>query len=126
MPKRIGLLIAISLAEDLLHTGAFMTTSKLIDNNRRSHAAKVLAQASKKSQAHENHETLDHAGDNNSAESADTTSAMKDVMSTLNEQYGVIREDILKLREDLAHGYDLIKDMVDTKLNIKSLLRLVK
>ena len=44
-------------------------------------------------------------------------------MSSLNEQYNVIREDIMKLREDLAQGYDLIKNVIETKLSIKSLLR---
>jgi len=111
-----------------------MTTTKIIDNKRRSHAAKVLAQASKKNQVHEHHETSETSTEGNSntasmetSENAETlTSTMTDVRNTLNEQYSVIREDVLKLREDLAHGYDIIKEVVDTKLNIRSLLRLSK
>lgn len=94
-----------------------MTTAKLIDNNRRSHAAKVLAQASKKNQTEHHTETTAEM-------SSETTESENDVFSTLTEQYGVIREDILKLREDLAHGYDLLKEYAETKLSVKSLLRL--
>lgn len=31
----------------------------------------------------------------------------------LEGQYQVIKDDVLKLREDLAHGYDLIKKIVE-------------
>lgn len=99
-----------------------MTTSKLIDNNRRTHAAKVLAQASKKNQLHE-HETTENEATETSHDTDSTTTARSEMFSSLNEQYTVIREDILKLREDLAHGYDLVKEMIDSKLSIKSLLR---
>ncbi len=85
-----------------------MTTSKLIDNNRRTHAAKVLAQASKKNQTSEEevHEKKTHLS-----------------KKSLNEQYAVIRGDVLKLREDLAHGYDLLKDYIESKVNLRTLIR---
>jgi gas vesicle protein len=36
----------------------------------------------------------------------------KDVMS---DQYNVIRKDVLKLREDLSHAYDLIKKLMQNQ-----------
>lgn len=105
-----------------------MTTSKLIDNNRRTHAAKVLAKTSAKNQHHDEENENDantasmESGENSEASASNQT----DIFGSLNEQYIVIREDILKLREDLAQGYDLIKDIIDSKLNIKSLLKLSK
>ena len=70
-------------------------TAKLMDNNRRAHAAKVLAQASKKNQEHEETTTVNSEVESTEVESSNGFAA-------LNDQYLVIREDILKLREDLA------------------------
>lgn len=94
-----------------------MTTAKLLDNNRRSHAAKVLAQASKKNQNHNEESSVEE----NSTTEVETESTS--TFSALNEQYGVIREDILKLREDLAQGYDLLKDYIESKVSLRSLIR---
>lgn len=96
-----------------------MTTSKLIDNNRRTHAAKVLAEASKKNQEH-----ADHTAHNTEA-STETIEVKDEGFGTLNEQYNVIREDILKLREDLAQGYDLLKDFIASKANVRSITNLI-
>ncbi len=104
-----------------------MTTAKLIDNNRRSHAAKVLAKASKKNQSHEHDSVNAEAEGSETVESTDSsTTAREEILGTLNEHYTVIREDILKLREDLAKGYDVVKELIDTKLNIKTLLPLLR
>ena len=89
-----------------------MTTSKLIDNNRRVHAAKVLAQASKKNQTH-----------NEPSQTAPVDEKDNSALASLNKQYEVIREDILKLREDLADGYDLLKDYLESKVNLRTLIR---
>ena len=43
--------------------------------------------------------------------------------NALVEQYNVIREDIMKLRDDLAHGYDMARDMLDKKTLMKELLK---
>lgn len=113
-----------------------MSTTKLIDNNRRTHAAKVLAQASKKHQEH--HESSEGAeqdvnGKNQDInESISQTSAYKEDMSVkdndrsnqIMEQYRIIRDDVLKLREDLSQGYDLLKEWVDTKISVRNILRL--
>ena len=40
---------------------------------------------------------------------------------TLKDQYNVIRKDLLKLREDIAKGYDMAKN-VDKKSLVKQLL----
>lgn len=108
-----------------------MSTTKLMDNNRRTHAAKVLAEASKKNQHPQEgeHTTLrsQQAADNTdfSAEASETNTEHEifSQNTSINEQFHVIRQDILKLREDLAHGYDLVKDWVETKMSIRTLLR---
>jgi hypothetical protein len=41
----------------------------------------------------------------------------------LKDQYYVIRDDLLRLKTDLAKGYDLAKDWVDSKPMIKKVLR---
>lgn len=44
------------------------------------------------------------------------TSALENVdVSGLREQYKVIREDIIKLRNDLQKGYDMAKGAVEKK-----------
>ncbi len=83
-----------------------MSKTKLIDNNRRTHSAKVLAQPSKKQKTHE--EASDHS---------------KDTSRQILEQYRIIRKDVLKLREDLSQGYDLVKEWIVTKISIRNILR---
>jgi hypothetical protein len=99
-----------------------MSTTKLIDNNRRTHAAKVLAQTSKKSQE-QNVKT--GSDDENITETTAFNQDMseKDTNQIL-EQYRIIREDVLKLREDLSEGYDLLKQWIDSKISVRNLLRL--
>lgn len=41
----------------------------------------------------------------------------------LVDQYKVIREDIMKLREDLSKGYDMAKSLMD-KRNLTQMLKL--
>ena len=40
----------------------------------------------------------------------------------LKEQYNVIKQDLLKLREDLSRGYDMAKSTVEKKGFIRELL----
>lgn len=68
-------------------------TTKLIDKNRRVHMAKILAQS-----GHKNKRT-----------------------EALSGQFRVIRQDVLRLREDLAHGYELIKEWIETVISRRSL-----
>lgn len=44
-------------------------------------------------------------------------------IKNLQNQYNVIRDDILKLREDLQKGYDMARGMVDRKSLIKDFLK---
>lgn len=92
-------------------------TTKLMDNNRRAHAAKVLAKASKK------HQEEDVEVDQKDVEVEESDGGQSQVFNSLNDQYQVIREDILKLREDLGHGYDLLKEYLETKISIRTLLK---
>lgn len=92
-----------------------MTTSKLIDNNRRVHAAKVLAESSKKNQIQEEEVS--------EIKMTKLSKSKSKGENLLNEQYQIIREDVLKLREDLAHGYDLLKDYIESKVNLRTFIR---
>lgn len=86
-------------------------STKLVDNKRRNHAEKVLRTASKKTK--------------NEAEASATAvkaQIKKNIDPSLREQYEVIRKDLLKLRDDLAKGYDLAKTMVEKKGFVKQLL----
>lgn len=62
-----------------------MAATNLMNNNRRAHSIKVLAQANK---------PLPHRKTEN---------------KSLSHQYKIIRKDVLRLRNDLALGYDLLK-----------------
>ncbi len=42
----------------------------------------------------------------------------------LVEQYRVIREDLMKLRDDVTRGYDMAKDAVDKKTIVSELMKL--
>ena len=77
-----------------------MSTTKLIDNNRRTHAIKILAQASRKHQS------------TNEEQSNRNDDLGASVKSDLIHQYEVIRKDVLKLREDLGVGYDVLKSRI--------------
>ena len=90
-----------------------MNTSKLVDNKRRSHVEKVLHRMSKK--ASQPKPTHAESGESIEGEVVDT--------SMLREQYEIIRNDILKLREDLSKGYDIAKSMLEKKGIITQLLR---
>lgn len=46
----------------------------------------------------------------------------KGTENSLKEQYDIIRNDLLKLREDLSRGYDMAKSMVDRKTLVKQFL----
>lgn len=39
-------------------------------------------------------------------------------------QYRVIKDDLMKLREDLTRGYDMAKDAVDKKTILNELMKL--
>ncbi|MBA2403860.1 MAG: hypothetical protein H0V66_03740 [Bdellovibrionales bacterium] len=91
-----------------------MPKTKLVDNNRRTHAAKVLAETSKKNQEHEEVATA--------TESEGTVRANKNV-DAITGHYEVIRQDVFKLREDLVHGYELLKDWVETNFSRRTLFK---
>lgn len=99
-------------------------TTKLMDNNRRAHAAKVLAKASRKHQEeNEGDVEVDQRDVEVDQSDAGQAESQSRGFNSLNDQYLVIREDILKLREDLAHGYDLLKEFIETKVSIRTLLK---
>ena len=62
-----------------------MAATNLMNNNRRTHSIKVLAKANK------------------------PLPSKKTENKSLSHQYKIIRKDVLKLRNDLALGYDLLK-----------------
>jgi hypothetical protein len=45
------------------------------------------------------------------------------VIDPLKDQYEVIRQDVLRLRDDLSKGYDLIKETFEKKGIISELLK---
>lgn len=44
--------------------------------------------------------------------------------SVLAEQYRVIRNDLLKLRDDISRGYTMARDMYGKKTLVKDLMKL--
>lgn len=76
--------------------------SKTNENRRKLHAAQLVKQMNK--QSHSDSEQGDK--------------------SVLVEQYKVIREDLMKLREDLTHGYGVAKEAVNKKTIISELMKL--
>lgn len=44
--------------------------------------------------------------------------------SALAQQYRVIKEDLMKLRDDVTRGYDMAKEAVDKKTIISELMKL--
>lgn len=79
---------------------------KSVVNKHKSHTDKVLKGMSKNAQA---------------ATSIAKDKIVANLDPTLKDQYNVIRKDLLKLREDLAKGYDMAKS-VDKKNLVKQLL----
>ena len=71
-----------------------MTATKLTENNRRVSMAKTLAHTDKKSKLQK--------------------------QNALKNQYKIIRSDVLKLRKDLAHGYDLLRNLIESKVSRKN------
>jgi hypothetical protein len=86
-------------------------SNKLVDNKRSSHAEKVLKTMSKK------------ATQPGSPTASPVSEKKVSVIDPLREQYDVIREDILKLREDLSKGYDLARSTFEKKGLISELLK---
>ncbi len=84
-----------------------MSTTKLVNNKRRNHAAKVLQQMSKRlgaeNEVHSTEETH---------ESGDTKRSKVSALKALRNQYEVIRKDIMKLREDLNQTYGIAREYV--------------
>ena len=77
--------------------------SKQNENRRKLHVSQLAKQMGKKTDQTED-ESIEEGG--------------------LTEQYRVIREDLMKLREDLNRGYDMAKEAVDKKTIINELMKL--
>ena len=77
--------------------------SKNHDNRRKLHAAQLAKQVN-----HQNEQNDSIEGDENAFLS----------------QYKVIREDLMKLREDLGRGYDMAKDAVDKRTILSEIMKL--
>ncbi len=77
--------------------------SKQNDNRRKLHVSQLAKQMNKKSD--ESHESSNDE-------------------SGLSEQYRVIKEDLMKLRDDVTRGYDMAKDAVDKKTILNELMKL--
>jgi hypothetical protein len=90
--------------------GGFMS-NKMVDNKRRNHVEKVLQTMSKK------------ATQSGSPTASPAPEKKVSVIDPLREQYDVIREDLLKLREDLSKGYDLARSTLEKKGLISELLK---
>ncbi len=74
--------------------------SKTNENRRKLHVAQLAKQMNKKDSEHEIEK------------------------SVLGEQYKVIREDLMKLRDDLTRGYDMAKEAVDKKTILSEIMKL--
>ena len=68
---------------------------KLIDKNRRVKMAKVISRTVPKNKRTE----------------------------ALQAQFQIIQKDALRLREDLAHGYELIKEWMETVISRRTLFK---
>ncbi len=55
---------------------------------------------------------------NSASSSGDSTA-----MGSLKDQYEIIRNDLVKLRDDLQKGYDMAKNVVEKKSFLGSLLK---
>lgn len=88
-------------------------SNKLVDNKRRSHAEKVLQTMSKK--ASQPGSPL--------ASSGESTEKKTSIIDPLKDQYEVIVQDVMKLREDLSKGFDLARSTLEKKGLISELLK---
>lgn len=88
-------------------------SNKLVDNKRRSHVEKVLQTMSKKASR----------PGSPLATSAEPSEKKTSIIDPLKDQYEVIRQDVLKLREDLSKGFDLAKSTLEKKGLISELLK---
>mgnify|MGYP003574889600 CR=1 FL=1 len=79
-------------------------SNKLIDNKRRSHAEKILEKNSEKASPKVAQ-----------VKSSKRGSALSSSDEALREQYKVIRQDLIKLRDDLAKGLSLAKTWMGNK-----------
>ncbi len=73
--------------------------SKQNDNRRKLHVSQLAKQMNKKDES-------------------------KNDESGLAQQYRVIKEDLMKLREDVTRGYDMAKEAVDKKTILNELMKL--
>ena len=74
-----------------------------------SHSEKVLKKLAKK--ATQSSQTSQPSDDNSSP------------VENLKEQYRIIRDDILKLREDLSKGYDVAKQTLTDRNTLTQILK---
>lgn len=87
-------------------------SKKLFENKRRNHADKILQTMSKKA-----------SQPGSPLAAAPSAKKSTSVIDPLKEQYDVIRKDVLKLREDLAKGYDMAREALEKKGLISELLK---
>ncbi len=76
-------------------------SNKLIDNKRRAHAEKILEKNNEKTPK--------------ATAVKSTAKSLSEDNQELREQYKVIRQDIVKLRDDLAKGFSLAKSWMGQK-----------
>ncbi|WP_408098383.1 hypothetical protein ACJVC5_05590 [Peredibacter sp. HCB2-198] len=80
---------------------------KTSGKQRKSHTDKVLKTINKNAQT---------------ASPVTKSKVSTNIDPSLKDQYNLIRKDLLKLREDLAKGYDMTKTLVEKKSLWKQLL----
>lgn len=93
-----------------MFSGIELAKSKLSLEDNMTKKEKILQNVAKKSNS-------------NSGNGAEGKSSSSD-NSVLLDQYRVIREDIIKLADDVARGYDMAREMLDKKTLMKDLLKL--
>lgn len=77
--------------------------SKHNENRRKLHAAMLVKRMNKKGEQQNQDSTED---------------------SALVQQYRVIRDDLMKLRDDLTRGYDMAKDAVEKRTILNELMKI--
>jgi len=95
------MVIANSLSAILIEEAAMTTKST---DSRRKSPAKILHRNSKRT-------------------GTSSRSAKVSPEAQLKDQYYIIREDISKLRDDLAKGYDMARNWIDKKGMLRSYLK---
>lgn len=80
--------------------------SKNHDNRRKLHAAQLAKQ-------------VNHQNENSEPTETNVTEE-----SNFLSQYKIIREDLMKLREDLGKGYDLAKDSIEKRTILSEIMKL--